>query len=165
MKEKGVFRLWRDTLISSGLAFMFWFRLEQCDNVLVKTIARIIRFTLSYWLHINIDRHTQIGYGFFIVHGGPVVINVSAKIGNNVDMYQFSTIGSSCLRAATIEDEVYIGPSVCIVEDVHIGKGATIGAGAVVVKDVPAGATAAGVPAKVISHKEPGRFIRNKWKM
>ena len=142
---------------------MFWFRLEQCNNVLLRTFARMVCFTLSYWLHINIDRHTQIGYGFFIVHGGPVVINVSAKIGNNVDMYQFSTIGSSCLHAATIEDEVYIGPSVCIVEDVHIGKGATIGAGAVVVKDVEPGVTVAGNPAHVISRKEPGRLIFHKW--
>ena len=53
--------------------------------------------------------------------------------------------------------------SVCIVEDVTIGDGVTIGAGSVVVKDVEAGVTVAGNPAHVISRKEPGRLIFHKW--
>lgn len=115
--------------------------------------------------HIMIERDTQIGYGFRIVHGGPVVVNCSARIGSNVDMYQYSTIGSSSLRAADIGDEVYIGPSVCIVEDVKVGRGATIGAGAVVVKAVEAGTTVAGNPAREISRKEPGRLVLKKWNL
>ena len=115
--------------------------------------------------HIDIPRTTTIGYGFLLLHGGPVVINASAVIGNNVNFGHFSTVGSLYFHGATIDDEVYIGPSVCIVEGVHIGKGATIGAGAVVVNDVPAGATVAGVPARVVSHKEPGRFIWRKWNL
>ena len=86
------------------------------------------------------------------------MINASAVIGDNVDIYQYTTIGSSLFHAAQIGNNVYIGPSVCIVEDVKIGDGATIGAGTVVVKDVDAGATVAGNPAKVISHKEPWSF-------
>ena len=113
--------------------------------------------------HIDIPRTTKIGYGFLLLHGGPVVINASAVIGDNVNFGHFSTVGSLYFHGATIDDEVYIGPSVCIVEGVHIGKGATVGAGAVVVNDVPAGVTVAGVPARVVSHKEPGRFIWRKW--
>lgn len=97
------------------------------------------------------------------MHGGPVVVNSSAVLGDNIDLYQYTTIGSMFLHAAHIGDNVYIGPSVCIVEDVEIGDGATIGARAVVVKDVAAGETVAGNPAKVISHKQPGRLIYNKW--
>lgn len=78
-------------------------------------------------------------------------------------MCQFSSIGSLNLNAANIGDNVYIGPSVCIVENVNIGHNVTIGAGAVVVKDIPSDATAAGDPAKVISWKEPGRFILYRW--
>lgn len=53
--------------------------------------------------------------------------------------------------------------SKCIVENVTIGDGVTIGAGAVVVKDVEPGVTVAGNPAHVISRKEPGRLIYRKW--
>lgn len=115
--------------------------------------------------HISIERYTKIGYGFWIVHGGPIVINASAVIGNNVNMCQFSSIGSLSMNAAHIGDNVYIGPSVCIVENVNIGSNVTIGAGAIVVKDLPENCTAAGNPAKVISMITPGRFIWNKWSL
>lgn len=72
-------------------------------------------------------------------------------------------VGSNEGQAATIGDNVYIGPNVCIVEDVMIGNNCTIGAGSVVTKDIPENTTAAGNPAKVISYKTPGRFINNMW--
>lgn len=126
-------------------------------------VARLMYRRVSARQHIVIERSTKIGYGLRIVHGGPVVVNCSAVLGDNIDLYQYTTIGSMFLHAAHIGDNVYIGPSVCIVEDVKIGDGVTIGAGAVVVKDVAAGETVAGNPAKVISHKQPGRLVYNKW--
>lgn len=163
-RNDSLLRMWMYDRLDLGLRYMFWHRLSLSDNVIMGGVARAIRRRMSERYHIDIPRDVKIGYGFLLLHGGPVVINASTVIGNNVNFGHFSTVGSLYFHGATIEDEVYIGPSVCIVEDVHIGKGVTIGAGAVVVKDVPAGATVAGVPAKVISHKEPGRFIRNKWK-
>ena len=153
-----LFSLIREGFFDIGFRFMFWFRLQRLPapfNLLPRLICRIT----SLRHHILIERGTQIGYGFRIIHGGPIIINVSSRIGNNVDIYQFSTIGSFSLNAATIGDNVYIGPSVCIVENVNIGNNVTIGAGAVVVKDIPENCTAAGNPAKVISMKTPGRFI------
>lgn len=112
---------------------------------------------------IQIPKETEIGYGLYIGHGGPVVINPTATIGDNCNLSQFVTIGSNHGKAATIGNDVYIGPNVCVVEDVVIGDGASIGAGSVVTKDIPAGATAAGNYAKVLNFKKPGRFIGRKW--
>ena len=162
-RNDGLLRMFTATFLDVGFRFLFWFRLAKCSNVIISVIARAIYMHLSLKHKIDIPRVVDIGYGFRIVHGGPVVINSTAKIGDNVDFCQFSTIGSLFCKAATIGDNVYIGPSVCIVENVHIGDGVTIGAGAVVVKDIEGGVTVAGNPARVISHKEPGRLVWRKW--
>lgn len=112
---------------------------------------------------IQFPRETRVGYGLYIGHGGPIVINPTAVIGNNCNLSQFTTIGSNKGKAAVIGDNVYIGPGVCVVEDVKIGNNATIGAGSVVTKDIPENATAVGNYAKVIHYNNPGRFIGSRW--
>ena len=100
---------------------------------------------------ILIPRSVKTGKGLYLGHGIGIVINPTAIIGSNVNFSQFTTVGSNKGGAAIIEDNVYIGPSVCLVERVRIGANAVIGAGAVVTKDIPANASAVGVPAKVVS--------------
>ncbi len=112
---------------------------------------------------IQIPRNTKIGYGFYIGHGIGIVINGGTIIGNNVNISQFLSIGTNKNTPCVIGDNVYIGPHVSIVEDVYINSNSTIGAGAVVVKDVPEGATVAGNPAKVVSRKDNSGFIHNKY--
>lgn len=111
----------------------------------------------------QIPRSTKIGYGLYIGHEGPVIINETAVIGNNCNLSQFTTIGSNEGNAAVIGDNVYIGPSVCIVENVHIGNNVTIGAGSIVTKDIPDNATAAGNYARVLNYLAPGRYITNRY--
>ena len=158
-----ILRMWFTTIIDDGFRFLFWFRLANCNSFILGGLSRILYRRIGSNFRISIQRSTQIGYGCNLTHGGPVVINASAVIGDNVDIYQYVTRGSSLFHAAKIGSNVYIGPSVCIVEDVKIGDGVTIGAGAVIVKDVEEGCTVAGNPAKVISHKEPGRLIWRRW--
>lgn len=112
---------------------------------------------------IQIPRTTKIGYGLYIGHNGPIIINDSVVIGDNCNLSQFTTIGSNTHNGAIIGNNVYIGPSVCIIENVKIGDNVTIGAGSIVTKDIPDNATAVGNYAKVVNYDNPGRFVVRRW--
>jgi len=143
--------------------FSFWLRLCSIKNMFY-ILARIMHRKYMRKYGLQIFPATKIGYGLYIGHGVRIIVSPTAKIGNNCNMSQFTTIGSNHNKAAIIGDNVYIGPSVCIVENVKIGNNASIWAGAVVVKDVPENATVAGVPAKVLNYNNPGRYVNNRWK-
>lgn len=145
----------------AGFRFSVAFRLVNAGGALKLLGAILWKFRNHQ--QIQIFRKTKIGYGLYISHGGPVVVNPSAVIGNNCNLSQFVTIGSNEGKAAVIGDNVYIGPNTCIVEDVSIGDNATIGAGSVVTKDIPSNATAAGNYAKVLNFNNPGRYIQNRY--
>lgn len=140
-------------------------RLYQAGNKFTKAIGLFLYKLNRNKKNIQIPIGTKIGYGLYIGHNGPVIINPTAKIGNNVNLSQFTTIGSNEENAATIGNNTYIGPSVCIVEDVKIGNNVTIGAGSIVVTDIPDNATAVGNAAHVVNYNEPGKYIKNKWKI
>lgn len=146
----------------NGFTYTFWMRLAARRDFLYPLYMFIV-WRLQKHYHIQINPKADIGYGFYIGHGVGLVVNYLAKIGNNVNMSQFSTVGSNTGKAATIGNNVYVGPNVCIVGEINIGDNSSIGAGAVVTKDVPENATVAGVPAKILHYNNPGQFIHNKW--
>ena len=150
------------TFKSPYLAYSYWFRLSKKKGIFylycLYKLSRTKRHT-----GIQIPPNTKIGYGLYIGHGCGTILNPTTVIGDNCNLSQFSTIGSNHGQAATIGDNVYIGPSVCIVENVHIGNNVSIGAGAVVTKDIPDNATVAGVPAKVLNYNNPGRYITKRY--
>ena len=145
-----------------GFVFSFWLRLCSQKNIFY-IFARLMHRKYSRKYGLQIYPKTEIGYGLYIGHGIGIIVNSNAKIGNNCNLSQFTTIGTNHNKAATIGDNVYIGPSVCIVEDIKIGNNVTIGAGSVVVKDIPENATVAGVPAKILNYDNPGRYVNNRW--
>lgn len=138
-------------------------RLCHASGGVMKIIGQLLWIINRTKRTIQIPKQTRVGYGLYIGHGGPIIVNSSAIIGNNCNLSQFTTIGSNEGQAAIIGDNTYIGPSVCIVEDVKIGNNVTIGAGSVVTKDVPDNATVVGNYAKVINYDNPGRYINNRW--
>ena len=120
----------------------------------------LARFTshIGRWLTgIEIHPGARIGRGFFIDHGMGVVIGETAEIGDDVTLYHGVTLGGTTWnqgkRHPTLADGVVAGAGAKILGPIYIGKGAKIGSNAVVVKDVPAGCTAVGIPARIV---EPG---------
>lgn len=149
-------------ILDSTFRFQYVFRLCQTKGI-TKIIGTFFWALNRTRKKIQLPRKTKVGYGLYIGHGGPIVVNPTAEIGNNCNLSQFTTIGSNHNHAAKIGDNTYIGPNVCIVEDVKIGNNVSIGAGSVVTKDIPDNATAVGNYAKVINFNNPGRFIKNRW--
>jgi serine O-acetyltransferase len=106
---------------------------------------------------ISIPVRCQIGGGLQMPHTNGIVINVGAKIGCNCDIYQQVTIGEMKGGCPTIGNEVFIGPGAKILGDVKIGDGACIGANALVISDVPAGARVFATPSEIHLGKAPKR--------
>ena len=100
---------------------------------------------------IEIHPGAQIGKGLFIDHGAGVVIGETAEIGDDCLLYHGVTLGGTGNevgdRHPKIGNGVMLGAHAQLLGNIHIGDGAKIGAGAVVVSDVPAHTTYAGVPA------------------
>jgi len=123
-----------------------------------KTLARIISHINRFLTGIEIHPGATIGRRFFIDHGMGVVIGETAEIGDDVLMYQGVVLGGTSLkkekRHPTIGNNVVIGAGAILLGPIKIGDGAKIGAGSVVIKDVPEGTTAVGVPARVVEKRE-----------
>src|SRR5579883_3171871 len=120
--------------------------------------ARILSQMSRALTGIEIHPGAKIGRGFFIDHGMGVVIGETSEIGDNVTLYQGVTLGGTGKekgkRHPTIGNNVMVGVGAKILGAVTIGDYARIGAGAVVLRDVPPHATAVGVPAKVVVYRE-----------
>lgn len=117
-------------------------------------MARLVNSLSRFLTAIDIHPGARIGRNFFIDHGF-VVIGETAEIGDNVTMYQGSTLGGTNptngvggKRHPTIGDDVIVSLGAAILGPISVGQGARIGANAVVTKDVPEGATMVGIPAK-----------------
>lgn len=103
---------------------------------------------------IEIHPGAQIGKGLFIDHGHGVVIGETTIIGDNVTLYQGVTLGGTGKeqgkRHPTLEDNVLVGVGAKVLGSFVIGKNSKIGAGSVVVNEVPPNSTVVGVPGRVV---------------
>ncbi len=108
---------------------------------------------------IYIGPNVIMGKAFVIEHFGGVIIHSSTRIGNNVRIRQGVTIGNKSVThpndVPNIGDNVDVGAGAKILGPVRIGDGAVIGANAVVIRDVPPGAIAVGVPAHLVKSRMP----------
>jgi serine O-acetyltransferase len=116
--------------------------------------ARLLSQFARWLTGIEIHPGAQIGRRLLIDHGMGVVIGETAVIGDGVTLYQNVTLGGVSLhpgkRHPTLEDDVVIGAGAAVLGPFTVGRGARVGSNAVVLREVPPGATMVGVPARQI---------------
>lgn len=139
----GLHALWLYRLAHSLWRHRLWF--------LARLVSHITRFITSIEIHPG----AKIGRRFFIDHGAGVVIGETAEIGDDVLIYQGVVLGGTTLekkkRHPTIGNRVVIGTGAVVLGAVVIGDDARIGAGSVVVKSIPPGATVVGIPGRIVA--------------
>jgi serine O-acetyltransferase len=157
--ERSDWRCVVKALLTDGTPAMVWYRLMQW--------ARRWRLVPLEWVfnRLNticcgcvIGRGAEFGPGFVLIHSLGVVINGTVRGGANVKLEHQVTIGAEKRQSPVLGDDVFVGAGAKILGAVRVGDGAKVGANAVVLRDVPPGATAVGIPARVVrvrSHPAP----------
>lgn len=123
----------------------------------LRWLARWVSHFTRFFTGIEIHPGATIGRRVFIDHGMGVVIGETAVIGDECTLYHGVTLGGTSWnkgkRHPTLEPGVVIGAGAKVLGPITLAVGAKVGSNAVVVRDVPAGATAVGIPARIV---EPG---------
>jgi serine O-acetyltransferase len=123
-------------------------------NAGLKWLGRFLSHFGRWFTGIEIHPGARIGRRFFIDHGMGVVIGETSEIGDDCTLYHGVTLGGTSWnkgkRHPTLGAGVVVGAGAKILGPIHIGDGAKVGSNAVVVKDVPKGATAVGIPARIL---------------
>lgn len=117
-------------------------------------LARLISQISRFFTGIEIHPGAKIGRRFFIDHGMGVVIGETCEIGDNVTVFQGVTLGGTGKekgkRHPTIKENALIATGAKVLGSITVGENSKIGAGSVVLKDVPANSTVVGIPGKVV---------------
>ncbi len=160
----------RDPAATSTLEVIFAYpgfharQLHRLAHVLhtrgLRLPARLISHLGRALTGIEIHPCAQIGEKFFIDHGMGVVIGETTIIGDNCHLYQGVTLGGTSTKRAkrhpTLGADVVVGAGAKVIGAVNIGDGAKIGAGSVVVTNVPPNASVVGVPGHIVAYADPG---------
>jgi serine O-acetyltransferase len=117
------------------------------------TLARFVSHVSRFLTGIEIHPAARLGRGLFIDHGMGIVIGETTEVGRNVTLLQGVTLGGTSLkrekRHPTLGDHVVVGTGAAVIGAITIGDGSRIGAGSVVVRDVPPNSVVVGVPGRI----------------
>jgi serine O-acetyltransferase len=142
-----------------GLHAILFHRLNHwLWNKGLQLIARLTAHLARFLTGVEIHPGATVGRRFFIDHGMGIVIGETAEIGDDCSIYHGVTLGGTTWnkgkRHPTLKNDVIIGAGAKVLGPITLDDGARVGSNAVVVKDVPAGATVVGIPGHVVARKE-----------
>jgi serine O-acetyltransferase len=142
-------------LLYSGLHALWWYRIHHwLWNHSLRFPARALSQFARWISGIEIHPGAVIGRRFFIDHGMGVVIGETAIVGDDVTLYQGVTLGGTGKetgkRHPTLCDNIVVGAGAKILGNITVGENCRIGAGSVVLRDVPADSTVVGVPGHIV---------------
>ena len=128
--------------------------IHEIDKLGIPLVPRLLSNIVRFATGIEIHPAAEIGKRFFIDHGMGVLIGATAVIGDDVTLYKGVTLGGTSLgqgkRHPTIGNDVVIGTNASVLGAITIGDGSRIGAGSVVVRDVPPKSTVVGIPGRIV---------------
>jgi serine O-acetyltransferase len=156
---------WEVVTCYPGFHAMLFHRLShRLWQLGLKWLARLVSHFGRWLTGIEIHPGATIGRRFFIDHGMGVVIGETSVIGDECTLYHGVTLGGTSWdkgkRHPTLGNGVVIGAGAKVLGPIVLGEGARVGSNAVVVKDVPAGATAVGIPARILD--EESKVVREE---
>ena len=134
---------------------------EQIPNVLRGLLVTGYKVLTTWLLGVELPPETEVGPALRIIHPQSIVFNSGTKVGARCIVRASTTIGNvlnkdgSASASPVIGDDVEMGAGVVVIGPITIGNGARIGAGAVVIRDVPADAVAVGNPARLLGPADP----------
>lgn len=145
------------TLMTDGTFAMACYRLMAWSHRhRIVPLAMICNKLNAVFGQCIIGRGAEFGPGFVLIHSQGVVINGSVRGGRRVFIEHQVTIGAEKQQSPVLGDDVFIGAGAKVIGAVTLGSGSRVGANAVVVHDVPAGATVGGIPARVLRTRNEG---------
>ena len=139
-----------------GLHAVFFHRISHfLWNIGLKWIARVLSMISRFITGIEIHPGAKIGRRVFLDHGLGIVISETTEIGDDCTIYQGVTLGGTSLykgvkRHPTLGKGVVVSAGAKVLGGFTVGDGARVGSNAVVLKEIPAGATAVGIPARIL---------------
>ncbi len=138
-------------LLSDGTTAQLLYRaMRFCQKNRLKPISYMFYRLNAACGHAVIGRGADIGPGLVILHSFGIVINTQVTAGKNLVLEHSVTIGAEKKLSPVLGDNVFIGAGAKIIGAVHIGSDVKIGANAVVIRDIPDGATVIGIPGRVV---------------
>jgi serine O-acetyltransferase len=155
--------IWEVLTCYPGFHALVWHRavVHRLWRLGLRWLARWLAHWGRWLTGIEIHPGATIGRRVFIDHGMGIVIGETAEIGDDSTLYHGVTLGGTSWnkgkRHPTLGRGVVIGAGAKVLGPIQIGDGAKIGSNAVVVRDVPAGATAVGIPARVVTPEDQDR--------